>query len=63
MLPSWEGGHGGSRLGAWLSGSYAPSAVPSDETRPYVPARMSQDAEEAHSLLSQQLGVWHVKWC
>ena len=57
------GGHGGSRPGAWLSGSCAPSAVPSDETRLYVLAQMNQGARETRSLLSQQLGVWHLKWC
>lgn len=46
----------------WLSGSWAPSAVPSDETCPYVLAQMSQDMK-MHSLLLQQLGVWHLKWC
>lgn len=54
-------GHGGNRPGAWLSGSCAPSAVPGAATRPYVLARMSQDAEETRSLLSWQLGVWHLK--
>ena len=43
------GGHGGSRPGAWLSGSCAPSAVPSDETRLYVLAQMNQGARETQS--------------
>lgn len=53
--------YGRSRLDLGYQG-LGPSAVPSDETCPYVLAQMSQDTE-MHSLLLQQLGVWHLKWC
>lgn len=55
-------GCGRSRLGPGYQGLGPLQAVPSDETCPYVLAQMSQDTE-MHSLLLQQLGVWHLKWC